>query len=161
MTNPWNRRPDESDKAWIAFVAYRDAGPADRSVRKTAAALGKSETLVGRWSSTHDWPARASAWDAWVDERKTQPAVAKARAEMAERHLRLGKALQGRAAQGLGAIKPEKLKPSEVAALAKAGVDIERVAAGEPTEIQQHTFANEARDRLRRLFGDDPSPQVP
>jgi hypothetical protein len=41
-------------------------GP-ERSVRKVAKALGKSGTLVGRWSSENGWPERAESWDAECD----------------------------------------------------------------------------------------------
>lgn len=157
-TNPWDRRPDETDKAWIAFVAYRDLGAGKRTIAKATEALGRPTGYarsLEAWSGQHAWRERAAAYDGWVDRRTVQPAVARERAEMAERHLKLGRALQGRAAQGLAAIKPDKLKPAEVAALAKSGVDIERVAAGEPTEIQEHKFAAATRDRLRSLFPDD------
>lgn len=154
---PWDRRPTETDPAWIAFVAYRDLG-ANRTLPNVVKAVGGGSgklRVVEGWSGRHEWVSRVRAFDSWLDAKVTQPAVARERLEMTERHLKLGRALQGRGAQGLNAIKPEKLKATEVAALLKAGVDIERVAAGEPTEIQAHTFAKDSRDRLRRLFGDE------
>lgn len=154
MNHPWDRRKEETDRAWIAFVAHRDAGPG-RAIKATSLSLGRrpaSHRQLELWSSQHDWVARCAAWDAHVDQNAVQPAIEKARADMAERHVKLGKALQGRAAQGLGKINPNKLRPAEVAALAKAGVDIERVASGEPTEIQRHSFADETRQRLSRYF---------
>lgn len=159
--NAWDRRTDETDKAWIGFVAYRDQGPG-RTLPRAMTISGAKPGAVRaweRWSSRFDWVARAQAFDGHVDRKSVQPAVEKARAEMAERHVRLGKALQGIAAQALPHLnekaKAGKLKAGEVAALTKSGVDVERVASGEPTEIQRLTLVDEGRDRLRRIFGDD------
>jgi hypothetical protein len=59
---PWDRRPGESLPAFEAFCAYRNAGR-HRSLREIAAQLGKSRSLIFRWSSKHHWVARAQAWD--------------------------------------------------------------------------------------------------
>lgn len=65
--NEWDRRDKESDPAWAAFQTYRDMGP-QRSIRKVADALGKSGTLIGQWSSRHDWPNRVKAFERWMDQ---------------------------------------------------------------------------------------------
>ncbi len=59
---PWDRLPGESQPAYKAFLAYRDAGGC-RSVRSLARQVGKSRSLLFRWSSRHRWTARAQAWD--------------------------------------------------------------------------------------------------
>lgn len=63
---PWDRQPDESNPAWEAFRIYRDMG-LTRSLTKVAAEVGKSTTLLGRWSKRHTWPLRTSAYDKDVD----------------------------------------------------------------------------------------------
>jgi len=45
---------------------------AERSVRRVAKRLGKSASLVGRWSAEDDWPERAAAWDAELDLRRRE-----------------------------------------------------------------------------------------
>lgn len=63
---PWDRQPGEGDERWQAFLIYRDqldAGEPRRSLRKTAASLDKSLTLVGRWSEKDDWVKRVQAYD--------------------------------------------------------------------------------------------------
>jgi hypothetical protein len=45
---------------------------AERSTAKVARALGKSKTLMDRWSGQDGWPARASAWDAELDVRRRE-----------------------------------------------------------------------------------------
>lgn len=153
MTNPWDRQPTETDPAWAAFQTYRDQG-VDRSTAKVGRALGKTKKLMDVWSSKHGWVARATAWDTHLDQ-AIQARIVKERGEMAARQIRLGQSLQDKATEGLKALRSKELEASDVAALAKAGAQIERVAAGEPTEIQQHTFAKETRGRLRDLFGDE------
>lgn len=62
----WDRQPGESDESWEAFTAYRDMadeGDGRRSTRQAARQLGKSATLVGRWSTEHDWQRRVQAFD--------------------------------------------------------------------------------------------------
>lgn len=65
--NAWDRRedadPKETSKAYAAFLLYRDMG-GQRALSRVAKALSKSETLINRWSFTHDWVSRAQAWDA-------------------------------------------------------------------------------------------------
>src|SRR5215212_12147936 len=59
---PWDRRPEESAPAFEAFCVYRGQG-SQRSLRRVASALGKSRSLIFRWSSAHEWRGRALAWD--------------------------------------------------------------------------------------------------
>jgi len=59
----WSRQPGESARAFQAFEHYRDLGP-ERSVTKVAQALDKSRTLIGRWSSEHDWVSRVEGLEA-------------------------------------------------------------------------------------------------
>lgn len=40
--------------------------------------MGKSATLVGRWSGHDGWPERAGAWDAEVDRRRREEFAAAA-----------------------------------------------------------------------------------
>lgn len=153
----WDRRPNESDVAWTAFQAFRDAGPT-RGIHQ-AAGTGAGTAKKRRyeaWSSANQWVARAHAYDVYLDQ-VAQAATAKARADMARRHALLGQDLQAVASKRLKGLKAtaENLKGSEVAALAKAGVDIERVATGEPTEIKETRVSDESRARLRGIFGDE------
>jgi hypothetical protein len=70
-----------------AFLAYRDMP--DRSIRAVAQALGKSSTLIGRWSSEDGWPGRVAGWEAECDRRRREEFhdagadVARAQAEAA------------------------------------------------------------------------------
>lgn len=50
----------ESQQAADAYREYLGMGP-ERSVRAVARRLGKSSTLIGRWSSRWSWPERVAA----------------------------------------------------------------------------------------------------
>lgn len=64
------RLQDESDKAWLAWVCYRDAGT-DRSMRKAWERYTKETGLESKspssgfitWSKKYAWEARARKWD--------------------------------------------------------------------------------------------------
>src|SRR5215216_3011595 len=58
----WEKQEEETDTAYHAFAVFRDLGPT-RSTYKVARELAKSDSLVRRWSSKHDWVARARAYE--------------------------------------------------------------------------------------------------
>ena len=68
---PWVADPSWHPARRGAFECYRDMG-AERSTAKVARALGKSKTLMDRWSGQDGWPARAGAWDAELDLRRRE-----------------------------------------------------------------------------------------
>jgi hypothetical protein len=67
----------ESDKAFTAFKTYLEHG-AERSLAVVADKLGKSKTMMEKWSRKFDWPARVQAHAAHLAdiERKTAEALA-------------------------------------------------------------------------------------
>lgn len=71
----WEKLPGESQASYRAFGVFRDLGPG-RTLRQVAAVLygdGYQEgakRVPGRlktWSATHDWLARAGAYDAHLE----------------------------------------------------------------------------------------------
>src|SRR5688572_22023905 len=61
----WDKRPDETDKAYKAFTDYIDLGP-DRSHEKVRQRVGKSSGYIRqleKWSSLYEWGLRATAYD--------------------------------------------------------------------------------------------------
>ena len=52
--------PRESNKAFAAFKTYLELGP-QRSLVLVAGKVGKSKTMVEKWSRRFDWPARVAA----------------------------------------------------------------------------------------------------
>jgi hypothetical protein len=62
-TEPWDRQKGESRQAFEAFSVYVGLGPIDRSLAATGRELGKSTTLMSRWSARWGWVERAEEWD--------------------------------------------------------------------------------------------------
>src|SRR5262245_23960425 len=80
---PWERQPGESPRAWAAARTYLELG-AERSLSRVGKKLGKSETLMARWSSAHGWVERAEAYDDFLREQE-QDAIAKTRVAVHKR----------------------------------------------------------------------------
>ena len=58
----WERRDHESNPAYEAFRAYMRI----RSCTKVATELGKSVTLITRWSAEHNWVSRITEYDSYL-----------------------------------------------------------------------------------------------
>jgi len=65
--NLWDRWPGETPRPWQAFAIYRDMG-IDRSCARVGQELGKSKTLIDRWSGKYRWVDRVQLFDAFVDK---------------------------------------------------------------------------------------------
>lgn len=82
----WERQPRESEKAYQAFQMYRDMGQG-RNLREVARTLGKSPSLIYRWSTKHDWVERVRAYDNWL-EMERRAAIEKAEAEQVKKEFK-------------------------------------------------------------------------
>jgi len=130
-TRPLSR---ESAKAFEAFCAYRDMGPG-RSVAKVGHALGKSTTLMARWSGRWAWVARVATWDA-----DTAVKVAMAQqeeiVEMRSRHARIAAALLGKVVARLVKLDPAELTPAQVTRMFDVAMKAERTSRGASSETR-------------------------
>ena len=129
----WGRQKGETVKAFQAFVIYRDQGPA-RSGYKVADELGKSTTLIGRWSARWDWVERAALYDAHLDrvrrlENEDKLRLAKNKqvkiAEMALDKIRLR----------LETLGPDEISVQNLYGLLKTAADIELRALGDNPDM--------------------------
>jgi hypothetical protein len=77
MPLTFEQQERESNKAFAAFKTYLELGP-DRSLVAVADKLGKHRTLLERWSTKFDWPARVQAHTAHLAgvERKAAEVIA-------------------------------------------------------------------------------------
>lgn len=124
---PWDQQPDESSRAYQAFVTYRDMPATERSYRAVGQKWAKSRSLIGRWSSAHRWIERVAAYDRHLEE-QWQAEQAKARRKAAERHIRAAQLAQSKAVQRLLELDPAKMTVQEVTRLWELGVRVEREA---------------------------------
>lgn len=145
---PWDQQPGEGNEAFQGFQFYRDAGE-DRSIRSTAAALGKSKRLLETWSSEHEWRARLYAWNLHQDRLRQRTREAEI-VKMDERQAKQGQAWQGFGMQGLKASNDRWLKEqakasrdedyeaffpmeaTDAARVVESGMRMERIARGAP-----------------------------
>lgn len=148
---PETKRTDESPEAFEAFATYRDMG-VGRSTAAVGRELGKSKTVMDRWSSKYAWVARAHSYDLEVDRRKRLGDLAgiekmrKRQIVVATRMIDLG-FLE---LEKLFAISEKKRKKGTLdertlIKLIDVGAKLERLNRGEPGEIVQ-THAGEGLD---------------
>lgn len=107
--DPWDRQPGETSKAYAAFQVYLDLAD-QRSTRRTAEALSKSEALINGWSRKHSWPARARAWDS-MPRKAVAHAYEEMAADIARQHRALSDKLMARLSRNLDLL-PEGADPS-------------------------------------------------
>lgn len=121
---PWERQDGESAKAYQAFCKYLDMGE-KRSIRAVAQQLGKSATLMARWSSTWHWPDRVGEYEA--DLRRQAYKKAQNDAEkMAKRHINIALKMQEKALAALNATKPEYIQVRDMITLLREATKLER-----------------------------------
>lgn len=144
--DPWDQQPEEGSKPFSAFRRYLEQGPEERSIRRVAEELEKSETLIGRWAAKWDWVERVSAWDRHmldVMREATETEIS----EMAQRHARMAVAFQNKIVERLQTISPEDLTPAQLVQWFEAATKIERQAKGMPdisvTQIGDPTDAEQ------------------
>jgi hypothetical protein len=148
---PWDQQPDETAPAFAAFAAYRDMG-VTRSTAKVARQLGKSKTLIDRWSGVHGWVIRVSSYDRFLDREWQQ--------EVKERKRRAARRNADMAAQAMDLVasrieqmtkhfdfsdddydkeRPPPLDVLDLRRLVDSLGKLERLALGEATENVQVT----------------------
>lgn len=133
----WELIENETAKQYEAFCAYRDMG-ADRSLRAVAEKLGKSETLISRWSGKNKWVERATAWDAEQDriERDiAQKEQAKAIRKMRKFHAGLAEQMLVKAAKALKVIPVDDIKPGDLTRMVDVASKLERISRGDVGEV--------------------------
>lgn len=167
---PWERMPDETDKAWDAFVAYREAG-ASRTMSLVAEQTGYNVSTVGSWSRDNLWGIRAARYDAWLDDVYRRELAEQTRT-MARRHTELAqKTLEvlAKPLQHLLEKNPEELteelSAKDIVTLFKLAqqsartlpqvMGAERLSVGLPTELTaNHTevHVDSSPDRLAQIL---------
>ena len=96
---PWERQPKEPEKAYEAFLIYKNAGPG-RTQIETARKLQKSYRLITNWAKTWNWKNRVALFDRDVEQKATA-AAEKEQKDMIARHIKYSLMVQGKAIKGL------------------------------------------------------------
>ena len=124
-TKPWERQKGETEKAYEAFVLFRDAGPG-RTLIAVARELHKSYTLIRRWNDTWNWSERVRLYDVDVEKAACAQAV-KDRKDMIARHTKLALDVQKKAEEALKALKVSDMAPKDIKEYIKMATDLERL----------------------------------
>jgi hypothetical protein len=163
MGQPWERLHGEHEKRWEAFQIYRDLG-AERSLARVARQLGKSNTLIERWSGEDSWVMRAEAFDVDLDRIHVRSLIA-SRRETEKRQLKIANAMQGKLVEALTSLDVQRLTPRDLAYWLDITVKVQRAALrqadrvevtgedGGPIEIANLT-PDEAQARLAEIAGE-------
>ncbi len=126
---PWERQQGESSPAFQAFSTYLDMGE-KRSIRAVSQQLGKSKTLIDRWSRNNGWVERVRAYE--NDLRKKEFAEAqKAMQKMHKRQIDTAMLLQKKAVEALAKLDPEHIPPKDIIRFISEGTKIEKQTRAE------------------------------
>lgn len=102
---PWHRQPEETNKAWAAFQAYRDQNPEERNYDDIADKMDhSSKRYITRWANKYDWQDRIRAFDNYMTEQRIQQRREEHREkikDLAEQQRRLHRAATTNAALAL------------------------------------------------------------
>lgn len=139
---PWERQEGESAKAFEAFTIYAGLG-ADRSLRAVAQQLGKSKTLMDRWSSTYGWVARAAEYDADLQRKAHAEAVKKAR-KMNDRHIGIALKMQEKALEALAKTPAESINTKVLVSMLREATKLERESRAEIVRETEHKIEAES-----------------
>lgn len=138
---PWEKLDEETPRAFSAFKTYRDLPSHGRSLARAVIKLygepSKSKLRQFQtWSAKYGWVERALAWDLEVD-RVSRVSKLAAIKDMNERQIRVGKVLQQKAIERLKEFDNAELTPEMILRYVQVGMQLERVALGQPTEITE------------------------
>jgi hypothetical protein len=134
MAEPWERLTGESQQSFEAFTIYRDMG-AERSLAKVARQLGKSSTLIERWSGRDAWVTRCDAWDLELDRIHRGFLVAHRR-EVERRQLRIAGAMQAKMVDRLSRLDVDALSPRDLSSWLDVTVKVQRSALGVGEKVE-------------------------
>lgn len=149
----WERRIDESPRAYTAFQLYLNS-----ETRRLADVGSKlipacSAANVARWSSRHNWQSRAWSYDKEQD-RIQQLQEARERTAMRKRHLAISQELQSVALHGLLELKAKiaagtalNMSPGEIDHMFSEAAKLERLTLGVEKDRSQYT-------EIRVFFGE-------
>lgn len=142
----WERQAKESHQAFQAFSTYRDMPP-PRSIRGVGQQLGKSFTLMDRWSRVWRWVNRADAYDSMIQDQAIEARI-KAVQDMNVRHVNLAVSAQTIAARRIQQLlrqdpdgsfpELQRMSVQALATLMDTAVKLERLSRGETTENVGH-----------------------
>jgi hypothetical protein len=158
---PWDPQPGEPGTSFAGFVMYRETPATGRNLRRVALKLGRSTSLIERYSSRWEWHSRTAAWDAEVARRRSEQAR-EVEADWVERHVDAGKRLQALGLAGLsqaferdpegGRAVLRNLRPAEFLRIFQVGSAVEVTALTHATGTIEETFVHQLIEVISTVF---------
>jgi hypothetical protein len=118
---PWERRANESSRAYVAFRAYRDLGP----LRRLEDVGGEPFNSLRNWCHRYDWVDRAQAWDDEAHRGEDRRRLEAIRA-MHDTHQRAARMAMRKALEALSQLTAEDIPAYAAARLLELGARLER-----------------------------------
>lgn len=168
-TLTWERWPNEPKRLYYFFNLYLLMG-VDRTIRRCAEEIDRTEKYLGKPASKWWWIERACDYDLHEIERTRRAqetaAVAAVR-KMRKRHIKIAEELQDAAELELtkllneirGSGKKRKVTPDQLLKIIDAGTKLERLTRGEPGEVTEARLtkapglSDDAADSIREVLG--------
>jgi hypothetical protein len=124
----------ESSQAREAFDCYLSLGP-QRSLAKVGQALGKSTTILERWSKAHAWQERIAAHEKKLAEQAAQEEGDERRRARKQR-LQVARGARSKGVEALTTLTAQDLArlPSALVRLLEYADNTERKDLGEPDQ---------------------------
>lgn len=162
--NPWDRQRSESARSYERFCAYRDMQPRERTLARIANLFAVKDSAIKALSCRFRWVERAEKWDAYKEEQKRQAELEVIK-DMGRRQAEQAKSFQSALVLPLRALTKKLTKDGQLStvdfeelsisdlydyvlssARAFGGVvNVERIARGEATEIQEQNVSGSIR----------------
>lgn len=149
LGEPWLKWPEEPERDYARFQAFRDLPPPRRSPQNAYLVytghpyagedrpkLGGMGNGMGVWYGLKRkwrWDERCTAFDRWKEKSQLEAerdGTLQAWKEMGERHAREAMALQQKALERLRTLNPEELSAAEVRQFLVQAATLERLARG-------------------------------
>ena len=134
----WQQLPRETDKAYQAFVVYRNLEPKERSLARVGSELVKSRTLLSRWSAQWNWVERAREWDHYQELKRLERRIEE-KQKMDETHLKIVRGMRNKIIEALSKMDPQVLAVDmrEMRSWISEFIKLERLIMGEPESIEE------------------------
>lgn len=150
---PWERQQGEPPKAFAAFNKYLLLGT-ERSLQKVGYELGKSASLMERWSSQWKWVERVAAWDI-EQERLARNEQAEEIRKMRKRHASIATSMLAKVTKRMQNMPPEELTPQDIKAWVEAASKLERLSRGDSSEVVEERDGGKAIDPVQIYLPDN------
>jgi hypothetical protein len=161
----WDKREDESSKAYEWFCRYRDMGPgrSHEKLNQKYAGSRSNKSLTLRWSSKYAWVERAEAYDVYLEGKKRESNEERT-IKAAEEQIDLSDRVMEILLRKLPQMEYGEIKPTEWKNLAEFAVKTKRDALGiaDKHEVSGEIhvdheigrkLSEEMMERTRRLLG--------